>query len=425
MATVVLVGRPNTGKSTLFNRLVGRRIAITLREPGITRDRIVRTGEWQGRRFSVIDTGGLVPGSEDEFARQIEQQVEIALREADVIVLVVDGSAGLSPLDDEVAARLRKKNREFLVAVNKVDASRTYDASDFHRLGGTKLLTLSAEHGIAVDELLDEVVARLPPGTPRTARDALAIAILGRPNVGKSSFLNALLGDERAIVTAIPGTTRDAIEEAFRLEDRDYRLIDTAGIRRKARVNAAVEYFSVSRAVDTIDRCDVALLVLDATEGPTAQDKKIANLIEDRDKGLVVVANKMDIVPDDLVERVQQYVHRQLSFVGYAPVVFASALEAQGISDAVRSAGRVYDSGGRHVSNALLRASVLPRLEAKPPKYNCRVTGINQTGTRPPVFRLQVTEPSEVGAAYLRYVNSELRRAFGFDGYPVRLRLSR
>ena len=425
MATVVLVGRPNTGKSTLFNRLVRARVAITLREPGITRDRIIRSAEWLGRRFQVIDTGGLVPGSSDEITRLIEQQVEVALKEADLIILVVDGRAGLSPPDEEVAGRLRAKGRRFLVAVNKVDASRTFEDAEFHRLGGQGLFAISAEHGTGVDELLDAVIARLPDRPPDVGPAGLALAILGRPNVGKSSFLNALLGDTRAIVTATPGTTRDAIEESFRFEGCDYRLIDTAGIRRKARVTEAVEYFSVARAVDVIDRCDVAFLVLDATEGPTAQDKRIANLIEDRGKGLVAVANKMDIVPRDLGQQVRDYVRRHLSFVGYAPVVFTSVLEGSGITDAVREAGRVHEAGGRQLSAALLKASVLRRLLARPPAPDCRVLGLSQTGTRPPGFRLRVAGPGEVSPAYVRYVVTEVRRVFGFDGYPIRLRISR
>ncbi len=425
MVTVVLVGRPNTGKSTLFNRLVGGRIAITLREPGITRDRIIRTAEWLGHSFQVIDTGGLVPDSQDEMARQIVKQVEVALKEADIVVLVVDGRAGLAPLDEEIGSRLRRRERSFVVAVNKLDVKRDYDAAEFHRLGGEKMFLISAEHGTGVDELLDEIIRKLPAESGKPVEQAIGLAILGRPNVGKSLFLNTLLGDERAIVTDTPGTTRDVVEEAFQLEGRDYWLLDTAGIRRKAKVKAPVEYYSVTRAIDVIGRCDVALLVLDATEGPTNQDKKISNLVESRNKGLVIVANKMDLVPASLVRRVQEYVASELAFVGYAPIAFTSALKGKGLVEAVRRAGQVYDAGDRRVSNALVQAAVLEKVQNKPPKYNCRVLGLSQVGTRPPRFRLRLTRPEAVDSAYQRFVVSEIRRCFSFEGYPIRLRITR
>jgi GTP-binding protein len=425
MATVALVGRPNTGKSTLFNRFVGGRVAITLREPGITRDRIIRTVEWLGHRFQVIDTGGLVFDSEDKITRQIERQVDVALQEADLAVMVVDGHDGLAPLDEEIAARLRRRGRRFLVAVNKVDAKRDFETSDFHRLGGDKLLPISAEHGIGIDELLDEIIRRLPDLPPPARRRALSLAILGRPNVGKSSFLNALLGDERAIVTDIPGTTRDVVEEDVRFEGRNYRLLDTAGIRRKARVHEAVEYFSVTRAIDVVERCDVVLLMFDATEGPTAQDQRLAHLIDERSRGLVLVANKMDLVPGELDKKVRDWVASRLDFVDYAPTVFASVINNQGVTETVRRASEVYDGGSRQVSNALLHAAVLGRLEQRPPKYNCRVLGISQVGTRPPSFKVRLTRPDAASDAWRRFAVHLIRRAYGFEGYPIRIRVGR
>jgi GTP-binding protein len=425
MAVVALVGRPNTGKSTLFNRLVGRRIAITLHEPGITRDRIIRTAEWSGKRCQVIDTGGLVPDADDEIQRQIERQVRVALAEADVVVLVVDGRDGCHPLDQEIAARLRREGTRFLVAVNKLDARREFDEAEFHALGGDRLFPISAEHGIGVDDLLEEVFDRFGKVPRAPGRESLPLAILGRPNVGKSSFLNALLGSERSIVTAIPGTTRDVIEQDFELDGRAFRLIDTAGIRRRTRVTDGVEFYSVTRALDTIDRCAVALLVVDATEGPTSQDQRLARLIDSRARGLVVVANKMDLVPRNLVDDVERWVDRHLAFVGYAPVAWTSALNGTGVADAVREAGRVHDAGGRQLSNALLRESVLPRLQRRQPAYNCRVLAISQTGTRPPVFRLRLSNPAAADKTWLRFVVTEIRRAFGFAGYPVRVRTNR
>ncbi|MFO7675965.1 MAG: ribosome biogenesis GTPase Der [bacterium] len=418
MATVVLVGRPNTGKSTLFNRLVGGRVAITMREPGITRDRIIRDAEWTGRRFEVIDTGGLDYAAEDEIGRGINRQVGIALAEADVVVMVVDGRAGLTALDEEVGDRLRRRGLEFLLAVNKLDAPRQFDAAEFHRLGAAGLFEISAEHGLGIGDLLDAVVARLPEDKPALRRKAVSLAVLGRPNVGKSSFLNALVGSERALVTPVPGTTRDVIEAGFEFEGRHYRILDTAGIRRKARVTESVEYFSVTRAVDVIERCDITLLVLDVTEGPAAQDKKIANLVVDRNRGLVVVANKTDLVTRGLEDKVRDYVARELAFIGWAPVVYTSCLLGKGIGDAVSAAGRVYEAGGRQVSSALLRAGLLDRLAARPPRRDCRLTGLSQTGTRPPRFRLRASDPAAVDPAYRKSVINGLRR-FGFEGWPI------
>jgi GTP-binding protein len=424
MATVVLVGRPNTGKSTLFNRLVGGRVAITLREPGITRDRIIRTAEWLGRRFHVIDTGGLVPGSEDKMSKQIGLQVAIALEEADVVVLVTDGREGLVPLDEEVADRLRRGGKEFLVAVNKRDVKREFDTSEFHSTGGEQVFSISAEHGIGVDDLLDAIIKRLPEADARTERHAVSLAILGRPNVGKSSFLNVLLGDERAIVTDIPGTTRDVVEERFTLENRTYRMLDTAGIRRHARVHDSVEYYSVSRAMDVIKDCDVALLMTDITEGPTRQDKKLVSLIAEQGKGLVFVGNKRDLVPSGLEKKVKEWASDQLEFVSFVPIVYTSALLNQGVTDAVRRAGQVYDAGGRQIGKAVLKTAVVEKVQDRPPGFRTRITALAQVGTRPPVFRVKLSRKEQLSPAYERFLVSAVRHCFGFEGYPVRLRVS-
>ncbi|MEO0080497.1 MAG: ribosome biogenesis GTPase Der [candidate division WOR-3 bacterium] len=425
--TVVIVGRPNTGKSTLFNRLVGGRIAITLREPGVTRDRLVREASWRGRRFAVIDTGGLVPDSDLELEQEIARQVAIALGKADVVVMVVDGTTGLLPLDEEIAARLRQDGRGFLLAVNKCDRKRSYDVAEFYKLGADQVFPISAEKGTGCDELLDEIIARMPVGSSDSSvsESLPCLAILGRPNVGKSTFLNQLLGEERAIVLPAPGTTRDAVEERFQFEGRYFSIVDTAGLRRRSRVKEPVEFYSVSRALDVIDRCDVALVMVDATEGPTAQDQRLLRLLEERGKGMVVVANKRDLVPKELLKDVEQFVTRRLRFVGYVPVVWTSALKGEGVLETVRQAAAVYDCGGVRLSAKVLQSAVLERLKAAGLKFHLRVLGIRQVGIRPPVFRLRLTRPEEVPQAYQRQVMNIIREHFRFAGNPLRLLITR
>ena len=422
---VVVVGRPNTGKSTLFNRLVGGRVSITLQEPGITRDRIIRDVDWLGRRFKVVDTGGLVPNSKEEMNREVERQVQIALDEAQVIVLVVDGSSGLQPLDEEIAARLRRAGREFIVAVNKLDIKRKFEEADFYRLSGAEQVQLSAELGTGVDNLLEAILRRLPEAERVHRPDLLSLAIIGRPNVGKSSLMNLLLGKSRSIVTATPGTTRDVIEEAFEFEGKAYRLLDTAGIRRKPRVSEPVEYYSVTRAIEQIRHCDVALVMFDAFDGPTNQDKRIVNLVEERSRGLVVIANKMDTVPEKLRTKVRDWVKKELAFVDWAPVLFTSVLQGKGANEAVRTARRVWESGAQQISGTRLRAEVFPVLEKSQPRFDCRPIALTQVGTRPPTFRLRMTKPGVVTPVYQRFVAAEIRSRYKFPGYPVRLKVTR
>lgn len=423
MATIVIVGRPNVGKSTLFNRIVGTRVAITRKEPGITRDRLIQPARWQGKDFWVIDTGGFIPDSSAEMEKEIARQIEIALADAQVIILVVDGASGLLPLDEEIASRLRREGRKFLVAVNKCDIKRNFDANEFYRLGTEKIFIIAAEHGTGVDELLDEVIQHIPE-TKIAQKSGISLAILGRPNVGKSTLLNRLLGKERAIVTPLPGTTRDAIEDSFEFDGEQFRIIDTAGIRRRTKIEEPVEYYSVSRAIDAISRCDIALVMIDATEGPTAQDKRIINLVEKRDKGLVIVANKTDLIPSELKRKVEEYISTRLHFVNYAPLVYTCAIKGKGVWEVVRQAKAVYYSGAMRLSTTFLRSTVLDELKENLPAYNCRVIGISQTGIRPPVFRLRLSNPAAVTTRYQRYVLNLLREHFRFIGYPLRLKIT-
>lgn len=423
MATVVIIGRPNVGKSTLFNRLVGGRVAITLKEPGITRDRLIHTANWRGREFTVIDTGGFIPDAETTVEQEIARQVKIALQEAAVVIMVVDGTIGILPLDQIIAEQLRRQGIDFLLAVNKCDLKRKFDIHEFHRLGGTKIFPISAEHGIGIDELLDEVITRLP-ASPPTPSSAIALAIVGRPNVGKSTLLNRLLGKERAIVTPEPGTTRDPVEDTLEFEAQRFQLIDTAGIRRRSHVNQNVEFYAVRRAIDAVERCAIAVVVIDATEGPTAQDKKIINLVTTRGKGLVIAANKSDLIPQELIKKVREYITAKLNFVNYAPVVYTVATTGKGILDLRRQIKAIYHSGGMRLSRRFLSATLLAELKNHPPAIHCRVLGITQTGVRPPTFRLRLSQPDAVTATYQRYILNLIRQQFKFTGYPIRLNIT-
>ncbi len=423
MATVVIIGRPNVGKSTLFNRLVGGRVAITLKEPGITRDRLIHTANWRGREFTVIDTGGFIPDAETTVEQEIARQVKIALQEAAVVIMVVDGTIGILPLDQTIAEQLRRQGIDFLLAVNKCDLKHKFDIHEFHRLGGTKIFPISAEHGIGIDELLDEVIARLP-ASPPTPSSAITLAIVGRPNVGKSTLLNRLLGKERAIVTPEPGTTRDPVEDTFEFEAQRFQLIDTAGIRRRSQVNQNVEFYAVRRAIDAVERCTIAVVVIDATEGPTAQDKKIINLVTTRGKGLVIAANKSDLIPQELIKKVREYITAKLNFVNYAPVVYTVATTGKGILDLLRQIKAIYHSGGMRLSRRFLSATLLAELKNHPPALHCRVLAITQTGVRPPTFRLRLSRPDAVTTTYQRYILNLIRQQFKFTGYPIRLNIT-
>jgi len=338
---------------------------------------------------------------------------------------VVDGSAGLQPLDEEIAARLRRAGLEFLVAVNKSDIRSKFDEADFYKLGGTALIPISAEGGTGVDDLLEAILKRLPQAERVKRTDLLTLAIVGRPNVGKSSLMNHLLGHSRSIVTATPGTTRDVIEESFEFDGHAYRLLDTAGIRRKPKVSEPVEYYSVTRAIEQIRHCDVALVMFDAFDGPTNQDKRIVNLVEERSRGLVVVANKMDTVPDKLKDKVRDWVKKELGFADYAPILFTSVLQGKGATEAVRAARRVWESGGQQVPGSKLRDQVFSLLEKNQPRFDCRVIALTQVGTRPPTFRLRATKPNVVTPSYERFVIAEIRKKVKFVGYQVRLKVTR
>ncbi|HEX6988000.1 MAG TPA: ribosome biogenesis GTPase Der, partial [Bacillota bacterium] len=370
---VAVVGRPNVGKSTLFNRLAGRRIAIVQDQPGITRDRIYTDAEWRGRRFTLVDTGGLVPGAEEGFPAAIAQQVDIAVDEAAVIVLVVDARAGVTPVDTAVADRLRRAGKPVVVCANKIDdGGLLHLAHAFHSLGLGDPVPVSAEHGLGTGDLLDRIVALLPgpggeagaAGAGAEAADAgggaevpgIRVVVLGRPNVGKSSLVNRLLGDERVIVSDIPGTTRDAVDVVWASGEDRFVFIDTAGLRRQARVSEPVEYYGTVRARRALERADVALVLMDAGELLTEQDRRIVGLAEDAGRGLAIVVNKWDLVDAEpgTAERVRERIRARLPQVDYAPVVFTSALTGRGVGRLPGVIRSVYDAYTRDVGTGLL-----------------------------------------------------------------------
>ncbi len=416
---VAIVGRPNVGKSTLFNRLIKEKVSITYKEPGVTRDRVYRETSWMGKRFILVDTGGLIPSASDSLLQAIRSQVEVALNQADVILFMVDAKEGLSPLDEEIARLLYK--RGCILVVNKMDTKEgKANLSDFYRLGIERIFPISAEHGSGVIELLEEIIERIPKPSEEEDKDIARFVILGRPNVGKSSLLNAILGEERVIVDKTPGTTREPVETSFTINGKKYRIVDTAGIRRKARVKAEVEYFSILRAIRNIERSDVALLMIDAKEGITTQDKKIASLVEDRGKGLVVIANKSDLLTKDELKNLRREFYLRAPFLNYVPVVLTSAINGRGIRETLRTVELVFSEANKRVDKSLLEDTILPEIEHYPSRL--KVSSISQVGIRPPTFVLRVKGRDSISENYIKFIKNTLRKYFGFQGNPIRVR---
>ena len=448
---VAIVGRPNVGKSTLFNRLVGERRAVVNDVPGTTRDRIVGTAEWLDRVFDVVDTGGLdptagrrgkAPLSVDSaaFIEEIRRQAAAAVADADVVLFVVDAEAGITPADRQVAEWLRRRGPDappVLLVVNKADSDRkAQDVYAFYELGLGDPIPISALHGRGVGDLLDQVLA-LVPWAPRfdavedDDADIPKLAIVGRPNVGKSSLLNRLLGQERVLVSDIPGTTRDAVDTRVRYFGREIVLIDTAGIRRKGRIEPGVEKYSVLRALRALQRADVALLVLDATEGVTAQDAHIGGYIQDAGKSVVLLVNKWDAVPDKdefTINRYTEHVRRELNFLDYAPLLFISAKTGQRVHKVLPTALEVYEARYTRLPTSFVNRILQEAVDKHPPppaKGNkaLKIYFAAQVGVAPPTFLLQVNDPKLAHFSYLRYLENQIRAAHPFVGTPIRLLL--
>jgi len=430
--TVAIVGRPNVGKSTLFNRILGGRPAIVSDRPGTTRDRHFGAAEWQGRRFWLVDTGGLVPESPDSMDRAIRQQVEFALAESDVILFLVDGREGVTPLDQRIAERLRRAGRPVLLAVNKLDdLERSTAHLDFYELGFADPIGVSAAVGKGSGDLLDDLVERLPPFDPAEAEDTIGVAVVGRPNVGKSSLINRLLGQERHLVTPEAGTTRDAIDSLLRYNGKNLNFIDTAGLRRRAKVEDDLEFYSTLRTERAIERAQVCILVVDATVGLHNQDLRIATAAWDRGCGLIVAVNKWDLIDEkdaNTARRGQEELIEKAPFLRYVPFIYVSALTGQRVRKildlivevAAERERRIPTAEVNKVLNGLLERNSPPQQ----PGEEVKLLYASQIGTAPPTFAIVSNRPDEVPESYQRYLVHGFRSVWPFSGSPLRLRFT-
>jgi GTP-binding protein len=452
LPVVAIVGRPNVGKSTLFNRLIEQRLAIIADLPGTTRDRVYGTAEWNGRTFTLVDTGGLElePGTEIE--ERVQDQARVAIEESDLVLFVVDAHAGLAPLDYEVADRLRRADAPVILVVNKGDnPRRELEAVEFTALGFDPMITISAQHGRNTGDLADLIVDHLPPRTEAEADVATSdssaldlteeelaelaeaelaaprVAIVGRPNTGKSTFVNRVLGEDRMIVSTTPGTTRDPIDTAISLDGQELVLVDTAGIRRRGSIEKGIERYSVLRSMKAIDSADVAIVMTDATEGYTAQDAHVVGYVLERAKGIVLVLNKWDAVEKDerTADQWLKRLRRDAPYLAWADIVFASALTGQRVERILREALRVAEERYRRVPTGELNRLVMDAVRAHPPSHVRnrlpKVFYATQVGVAPPTFVIFVNDPALIHFSYRRYLENRIREAYGFLGTPIRL----
>ena len=426
---VAIVGRPNVGKSTLFNKLIGRRLSIVEDTPGVTRDRIYADAEWLTHSFTLIDTGGIEPASEDIIAVQMRRQAELAIETADVIVFLVDGREGMTAADEEVATMLRKSNKPVVLAVNKLDAPKFNDAIyEFYALGLGDPIIISAGQGLGLGDMLDEVCAHFPEETAEEGEHPLNIAVVGKPNVGKSSLVNAILGEERCIVSNIPGTTRDAVDTLFTLDGEPYVLVDTAGIRRKRAVeDETIERYSVIRSLAAVRRADVVLIVVDAEQGLSEQDVKIAGYVHEEGKPSVLVVNKWDLIEKDTntMNKFKKDMQVDLAFMDYVPFLFISAKTGQRVNKLLAAAKESYAQSIRRITTGTLNDIVNEAISmTEPPAMSgkrLKIYYATEVSVQPPTFVIFVNDEALVHFSYKRYMENYFRKTFGFAGTPIKI----
>ena len=425
---VAIVGRPNVGKSTFFNKIVGRRVSIVEDTPGVTRDRIYAEAEWNNVHFALIDTGGIEPASHDIILSQMREQAQIAMDMADVILFIVDGKAGLTHADQEVASMLRRTGKKVILVVNKIDNPTKVglDFYDFWELGIGEPIPVSAANMLNFGDVLDEIVESFPDDAETEEDDSIKVAMIGKPNVGKSSLVNALLKENRVIVSPIAGTTRDSIDTPFEWGGDKYTLIDTAGIRRKSKVNEDIERYSVIRATAAIERCDVCMLVIDAVEGITEQDKKIAGIAHEAGKGIIVVVNKWDLIEKETntMRDYRRVIEAELTFMSYAPSVFISVLEKQRIFEVMKLAKFVAEKRALRIPTGQLNSLINDAILMKQPPFDkgrrLKIYYATQVGVKPPLFSFQINDRELMHFSYARYLENKIRNSFGFEGTSIK-----
>lgn len=424
---LAIVGRPNVGKSTLFNKLAGRRISIVEDYPGVTRDRVYAEGEWLNHKFTMIDTGGLEPTSNDLILTQMRRQAEIAIELADVILFMVDAKDGILAADEEIAQMLRMTRKPVILAVNKADRQELPENFyDFFTLGLGEPIAISSVNGLNLGDLLDEVLKAFPQmGEGEDEEDLIKVAIIGKPNVGKSSLLNQIFGEERVIVSPIAGTTRESIDTEITVDGRSYRFIDTAGIRKKKKVNENVERYSVLRSLASITHSDISLLMIDASEGVTDQDKKIAGYAHEEGKGLIIVVNKWDTIEKDnrTYNEYVKDIRNQLTFLSYAPIVFISAKTGQRVRQVIETIDRVHEHQSFRISTGLLNDVINEAILLNQPPSDkgkrLKIFYVTQVSIKPPTFVVFVNDKDLAHFSYVRYLENKLREQFDFEGTPI------
>jgi GTPase len=427
---VAIVGRPNVGKSTFFNRIIGERDAIVHDAPGVTRDRNYAMTDWAGKSFTLVDTGGYVPESEDVIETAIREQAEIAIDEADIVLFLVDGSTGLLPSDVSLAEVLRRARKKTILIVNKMDSERKESAlGEFYRLGLGDPIPTSALLGRKIGDLLDIIVKDIPTGEGESLDPRLKIAVIGKPNVGKSSFVNALLGEKRHIVTDIPGTTRDSIDAVLRYQGEEILLVDTAGLRRKAKVKESIEFYSALRTLKSIERCDVAVVLFDAQQGPEHQDLRIVETAIERKRAVVIAVNKWDLIEKDnhTAAQFERALRERLRIYDFIPLIFISALTKQRITKVIELVKAVNEEQNKRIATTKLNATLGTDIKRFPPRSRSgreiKIKYFTQVRVKPPVFAFFCNDPKLIDDTYKRFLENRIREHFRFTGVPVLISL--